>query len=239
MRGPAIAAALLAGSCTALPGAQPPAPEGLAEKFELVAFGDRVSGDGAELQRWEGPIRLSLGDKNAEPHAGQVDWIIDVLSPILPSGIQMADPQTESANFVILIGTSEELAAFRRENEAFGFDRAPGFDCVGRYFLAIDGPNHTIVASVILISSEQDSALVRQCIVQRIAEALGLPNDINDPAGTVFSSESTRQMLSRDDRDIVQILYDPRLSPGMSRDEAMPIVRRIAMEIADARQPVP
>ena len=54
---------------------------------------------------------------------------------------------------------------------------------------------------------------------------------IDDPDGTVLSTRSTRKSLSESDRNIVRILYDPRLQPGMTRAEAMPIVREIAAEL--------
>ncbi len=72
---------------------------------------------------------------------------------------------------------------------------------------------------------------IQICLAQQLTQALGLPNDIDDPDGTVFSSRSTRETLSESDKNIVRILYDPRLEPGMTRAEAMPIVRRIAAEL--------
>ncbi|WP_372802367.1 DUF2927 domain-containing protein, partial [Paracoccus seriniphilus] len=40
-------------------------------------------------------------------------------------------------------------------------------------------------------------------------------------------------LLTRHDELLLQILYDPRLRPGMTAAEATPIVRSIATELLD------
>lgn len=73
-------------------------------------------------------------------------------------------------------------------------------------------------------------------IAQELTQVLGLPNDIDGPDGTVFSSRSARETLSATDEQMVRILYDPRLRPGMTRAEAMPIVREIDAELEAEQQ---
>jgi len=70
----------------------------------------------------------------------------------------------------------------------------------------------------------------RHCIAEELTQALGLADDSKLLRDSIFNDASARQRIAPWDALMVRILYDPRLSPGMHKSEAMPIVRRIIAE---------
>lgn len=227
---------LLASACAPSINFDPPAPDLLADRFELVAFYDEASGDELPLRRWERPIRIQIGQADAQPHLAAAGEVISVLDRLTPMPVRWRQGD-EFANMLVLIGSWEEMEAlWRRFPElAVGRDPELRFDCMVSAYPAAGRQPYAIGSAVVLIDSVNlDAAHIRRCLAQEITQALGLMNDIDDPDGTVFSSLTRRETLSRSDENMVRILYDPRLETGMSRAEAMPIVRRIAAELEPA-----
>jgi hypothetical protein len=64
-----------------------------------------------------------------------------------------------------------------------------------------------------------------------MAQGMGLSNDSPEARPSVFNDDEEFALLTPHDEALLRILYDPRLRPGMTAEEAMPIVRAIAEEI--------
>lgn len=216
----------------------PPAPDGLADRFELIAFHNEVTGDEVPLSRWDGgPIDILV----TERYRAVMDSLAGELSALTGRQISTVDTMPtgpapgnaiivvvdQMARLDVIIAQGGDQMRYFREARETG-----RFDCAAQIHGYGDG---IIRQAIVMIDSARGNETIERCIVQEMTQVLGLPNDIDDPDGTVFSTRSTRTTLSESDRNIVRILYDPRLQPGMTRTEAMPIVREIAAEL-DARQ---
>lgn len=89
----------------------------------------------------------------------------------------------------------------------------------------------TITFAFVVVRSDLKDIVTQSCIEEEIAQVLGLPNDNDTVRPSLFNDDEEFALLTRHDEMLLQILYDPRLSPGMSPGEAMPIVREIAREL--------
>lgn len=84
--------------------------------------------------------------------------------------------------------------------------------------------------AMIFIKSELTGAHRESCFQEEIAQSLGLLNDHDDVRPSIFNDRNEFAVVTNHDLDLLRILYDERLKPGMTRDRAMPIVRRIVRE---------
>ena len=229
----AIVGLLVGGGCALLPvNIDPPAPDGLAERFELVAFYDEFSGDERPLYRWhDDRILVGLYGGDAEPYRPDVERLTDELRSLTGAYIYPVRSM-QPVDIAILMDTCANIRSALEEIPGLEdrVRRAVGANCYAVFFSRDPATPYTIDGALITISRTSPEP-TRRCIAQELTQVLGLPNDIDDPDGTVFSSYSTRTTLSESDRNIVRILYDPRLRPGMTRAEAMPIVHEIAAEL--------
>ncbi len=71
------------------------------------------------------------------------------------------------------------------------------------------------------------------CYHEEIIQALGLHNDHPLVRPSIFNDDDEFALLTEHDERLLQMLFDPRLAPGMPAEEAMPIARQIAGEIMD------
>ncbi|MEM7498013.1 MAG: DUF2927 domain-containing protein [Pseudomonadota bacterium] len=211
------------------------------------------------LQRWEEPIRYRIvGQGVTEADRIEVAAFLDRIGDITGRAVSRAPfPPAEDApgragvagdegvNLMILITEPAERPAV---SEALGqlhpalqrsFDlwrRSPSVVCAATNLVA-EQDSHAIVFGMIMLGSEVGGLLRRSCIHEEITQALGLGNDHPEVRPSNFTDDEEFALLTRHDEWLLRVLYDPRLRPGMTEDEAMPIVRRIVEELRPGNEP--
>ena len=61
-----------------------------------------------------------------------------------------------------------------------------------------------------------------------MAQGLGLPNDSPLARPSIFNDDEEFALLTRHDELLLTMLYDDRLTPGMTPDEARPVLQQLA-----------
>ena len=92
-------------------------------------------------------------------------------------------------------------------------------------------PNSAISSALVIIRSELPTIMRRACIHEEIAQSLGLTNDSHFARPSIFNDDDEFATLTEFDEILLQILYDKRLSSGISRQEASQFVRQIANDV--------
>lgn len=87
--------------------------------------------------------------------------------------------------------------------------------------------------AVAIIRAELPPRLRSSCIHEELAQGMGLANDSPEAIPSIFNDDEEFALLTRHDELLLRILYDPRLRPGMTEEEATPIVRKIARELLE------
>ncbi|MEL6775220.1 MAG: DUF2927 domain-containing protein, partial [Pseudomonadota bacterium] len=62
---------------------------------------------------------------------------------------------------------------------------------------------------------------------EEITQVLGLGNDHPEVRPSIFNDDEEFALLTEHDEWLVRLLYHDRLRPGMTEDEALPIVREV------------
>jgi hypothetical protein len=204
----------------------------LLRDFDIVAFGAEFDQqtDG-RLHKWTGPIRYYL-----DIRAGQAELyrrltiehlaLLEELTRL--DIIEVGDPR--QANVVIAFDRDADLHE-TAAHYAPGLDRAMlhGSLCFGMYAMSASGE---IVRGVIGIPSDRAASdgKLPHCIVEETTQVLGLPNDSDEVAPSIFDDRSVLDALSEHDRVLVRLLYDRRLTAGMPRAEALAVARTVLRE---------
>lgn len=84
----------------------------------------------------------------------------------------------------------------------------------------------------VLVKSEASPERRRSCLIEETAQAMGLFNDATTRGASVFNDDDRYAELTAQDEDLLRLLYDPRLTPGLTAEQAAPLVRAIAVEMA-------
>lgn len=87
-----------------------------------------------------------------------------------------------------------------------------------------------IIFAVVMIRKEVPDLLLDACIEEELSQVMGVLNDDDTVRPSVFNDDQEFALLTDHDTELLRALYDPRIKPGMSPAEAMPIVREILGE---------
>jgi hypothetical protein len=228
----------------------------LARNFERIALAEEYargaglqpsSGALGEIKKWTVPVRVGavFGDTMSEEDIAQDRQVLASYTQRLArvSGHPISLVSTQP-NFHVLVMGEDDKDQLRA-----ALDRvAPGMEASSRaIFLNLPRSIHCLVVAfaasssgsayrqaVALVRTEHPDLTRRACYHEELAQGLGLANDDPNARPSIFNDDEEFALLTTHDEMLLKILYDPSLRPGMSADEARPIVRRLAEDLTDS-----
>ncbi|MBI4741325.1 MAG: DUF2927 domain-containing protein [Betaproteobacteria bacterium] len=233
---------LLSGFCPPSPAADVccsahwQAPAYLVDSFVDIALNNEHAGQKSTLRKWMSPIHYFVIHRVAdqELHDRLIRTHFEQLSEITGLTIKPAERQ-QTANTLIVLSTENQLKDDLLNY--FGWQSATQREkffresvCLGIFATKADS---TIFRAVVIIPVDRARAQGKlvACMVEELAQVLGLPNDSVKVFPSVFNDLSTDVYLSGLDWLLLKMLYDPRLKPGMQENAARPVLRRIVDDL--------
>jgi Protein of unknown function (DUF2927) len=224
----------------------------LAENFMRIALRDeyRRSGGGfvrqeteSNLRRWEIPVRVGIRfgasvspDRQATDRA-RIASFVARLSKVTGHPISVDE---RAPNFFIHVVSEDEREALgpaiRATLPGLGAAEVAGITNMPRttyclvYALA-DGNTGSYTRAFAVIRSEHPDLLRLSCLHEELTQGLGLPNDSPRARPSIFNDDEEFALLTDHDELLLRILYSPDLRPGMTPEEARPIVFSLARRL--------
>lgn len=201
----------------------------------------------SSLRRWQAPVRMGLEFGASVPAATQRADRALVTRYASRLGRLTGHPVTlagSGANFHVLVLNESERQASGARLRAL----VPGIDdqtvalvqdlplSVSCLVLAFSRSGTDVYTDAIaVIRAELPDLSRRACYFEELAQGMGLPNDSPRARPSLFNDTAEFAVLTVLDEQLLRMLYDPRLRPGMREAEARPIIRRIAQELMGAQ----
>ncbi len=197
----------------------------------------------SRLHRWERPIRMRIHFGETIPEMqrvkdrGSIAAYANRLSRVTGHPISLG---TVGANMHVFIVNEEERQRLGPELRTI----IPGLDasavatvenmsqatfCLAFARDALDDGVYT--EAVAVIRGEHSDLLRLSCIHEEIAQALGVSNDSPAARPSIFNDDEEFGLLTTHDEMLLRMLYDPRLRPGMSVQQARPVAEAIAADL--------
>lgn len=223
----------------------------LTENFVQIALFDEHPGIGvgfsrpkaAELRRWDRPVRIALAPGASVPggvraqQRTQASAYVARLRQVSGHPISLVPAGAE--NFTVYTVNEDERRALgptlRQRVPGIGassvrtiIDMPRSVSCLVIAFSEFGRSTYT--DAIAIIRAEHPPASWRSCLHEEVAQGLGLPNDSPRARPSIFNDDEEFALLTGHDELLLSILYDRRLTPGMSAEIATPIVRQIAAE---------
>ncbi|WP_233270471.1 DUF2927 domain-containing protein [Chachezhania sediminis] len=223
----------------------------LATNFEAIAFYNEYSRGGVSrsrqdagwLTRWVMPVRIemdfgpSVPDTVRRTDRDRLNAYVRRLARLTGQPVTTTG---KGGNFVVFVAGIDDtdfvVAQLRRlvpgitDTELDLFRDLPR----DRYCQVLTYPvpdrPYLTVKGVALIRAEQPDLLRRACLHEELAQGLGLRNDSPSARPSIFNDDDEFALLTTHDEFLLEMLYDPRLTPGMTAAEARPSVEAIALE---------
>ncbi|MEP4769109.1 MAG: DUF2927 domain-containing protein [Roseibium sp.] len=105
----------------------------------------------------------------------------------------------------------------------------------GRCLVRVVSGKKGIKRSSAVIVSDEGEFLFRRCLVEEVLQGLGPMNDDENLTHSVFNDSSRHSRFTVFDQIILNMLYDPRIKPGMSSKQTRDVLPLI---VRDARNRV-
>ena len=221
----------------------------LVTNFEQIAFYDEYSragglerSDGAAggLRKWAAPVRIavefgaSVPAKQRKTDAVTVAKYATRLARITGHPISVSPGNT---NFhVLFMGEDDrDQLLIRLKQIEPGVNATTlstirnlprSIHCVVAAF-AVTENDYVYNRAVAIIRAEHPELTRRACIHEELAQGLGLANDSPRARPSIFNDDDEFALLTTHDEELLRTLYNPALKPGMSADEARPVIRQI------------
>ncbi len=203
----------------------------------------------ALLRRWEKPVRVAVmnGPSSSPEDAGRNRANVAAFTSRLAhlTGHDVAMGQGSDVNFVVLFMDSAERTKFADQLHALYPDFAPAvvaalrdapinLFCITYAFFDPSRPS-TYSSAIVLIRAEHPPLTRMSCVQEEMAQAMGLPNDSNESRPSLFNDTREFALLTEHDAILLRMLYDSRLQPGMTAEEAGPLLPAIAADAQAAQ----
>jgi hypothetical protein len=224
----------------------------LAANFERIALYDEYTLENgrfierqtpSRLRRWSGPVRLEA-HFGPTVDAAQRAEDRSVLGTYATRLARVTGHPVRSVasggNFHVLYMNTDALAAsgpmLRRLVPGISDATVREIENLGRFTFcsvyAFSRPGSSeYVAAIAVIRDEHPDLLRRSCVHEEVAQGLGLPNDSPAARPSIFNDDEEFALLTRHDELLLQMLYDPRLTPGADPDAARAGIEALAEEL--------
>jgi hypothetical protein len=224
----------------------------LANNFVRIAFFDEFDSSSGtlvarptekKLRRWEKPVRVGLvfgASIPPEQHAterARVASFLARLSRLTGHAIKLAD---SAVNFHLQILNTDEIKAIgptvRRADPTIGEAELQSIIAMPestycQVTYSIDEGSNLIERAFAVIRAEHPDLLHLSCLHEEITQGLGLPNDSPAARPSIYNDDQEFALLTPMDEMMLHMLYDKRLTPGMSITQARPIIDQLAEEL--------
>jgi Protein of unknown function (DUF2927) len=202
----------------------------ITEGFFKTAFGAELHLAGAvnRIRKFDGPVRVYV-DSRARPNRARevADVVADVRARIQNLDIAMVASAAE-ANMVVTLVRDRDLP--RAINKIYGRERARLIQrslvpqCLSSFR---KDETFRIIHSDVIIVADAGDFIFYDCVYEELLQALGPINDTNAVPWTMFNDDVQMGFFDIYDQYILNILYDPRVRPGMDADEVRAVLPQV------------
>jgi hypothetical protein len=195
--------------------------------FLKIAFGAELQiGPRAErIRKFDEPVRVFVTNRgNPDRRADVATVVADIRARVSHLDLAMTDDRG-SANVVVTLVRERDLA--RTIREAFGPERAREIarslhpQCLSG--LAKDS-SYRIRRAEVILPVDAGEFTFYDCAYEELLQALGPINDDSSVPWTMFNDDVQMGFFDVFDQYLLNILYDPRVRPGMTKDEVRKVL---------------
>ena len=194
----------------------------IADGFFKVTFGAEfhVAGGVDRIRKYDGPVRIFIDNRATPDRTSQVEAAIaDIRRRIRHLDIVRTE-RRDDANMVVSLIHDRDLARMIRA--VYGIDRARRIQrslepqCLSGFR---KDESSRILRSDVIITADAGDFVFHDCVYEELLQALGPINDDTTVPWTMFNDDVQMGFFGIYDQYLLNILYDPRIRPGMTRAE--------------------
>lgn len=203
--------------------------------FFKIAFGAELQvegpGDGrvGHIRKFDQPIRIFFDNRAQANHRADLAAVVaDIRSHVNHLDVAMTDDRQTANVVVTLVRDRGEL--LRTIRVRYGRGRADQIErhltpqCLSGFS---EDPDHRIRRSEVILTAEGGDFGFLDCAYEELLQALGPINDDRSVPWTMFNDDVHMGFFDIYDQFLLNILYDPRIRPGMTRTQVRAVLPEV------------
>ncbi len=196
--------------------------------FERIVFNAEIPGrfsNAGFVKKFAGPVRFRVENTARQDRRAEVEAFVRRIGRDVPGlETRMAEGH-ERADFIVhVVDQADYVSTARRVH------RNPFMQVPRNFIVRASYGRRGIERSDAIIVSDRGERLFQRCLIEEILQGLGPLDDNPDAPFSVFNDTSTHTVLTRYDRIMMTMLYDPRLRPGTNLEAARPLLPVLARD---------
>jgi hypothetical protein len=207
--------------------------EEITDGFFKIAFGAELQlGKRVErIRKFDGPVRVFVFDQGEHRRRAEIAAVIaDIGARVDHLDLSMTDdPQT--ANLVVILVHKRDLKQTIRSlygrDKARQIERSLSPQCLSGFGR---DERYRIRHAEVILPVDAGDFVFYDCAYEELLQALGPNNDDSSVPWTMFNDDVQMGFFDVYDQYLLNILYDPRIRPGMTKDQ----VARLLPEVLPA-----
>lgn len=202
----------------------------IADGFFQVAFGAEfhLAGRVDRIRKYDRPVRVFIDSKARPDRSARMRAVIaDIGRRIAHLDIAVTG-QREAANIIITLVRDRDLhrtmTSFYGAARAREIRRAIDPQCLSSF---TKNDDFAIVSSNVILAVDAGNFTFADCAYEELLQALGPINDTDQVPWTTFNDDISMGHFGIYDQYLLNILYHPRIGPGMSAAEVKALLPEI------------
>jgi hypothetical protein len=203
------------------------------EGFFKTAFGAEyhLAGRVDRIRKFAGPVRVYAEGSRTDRKAQLAQIVADIGAHIAHLDIAMAD-SLEGANVTVRLVRDRDLD--RTIAKTYGSERARDIktsldpQCLSAFR---KNERYEIEHSDVILTVDGGDFVFFDCAYEELLQSLGPINDTSSVPWTMFNDKVSMGFFDVFDQYILNILYDPRIAPGMTVEEVRAVLPDVLPDV--------
>ncbi len=204
------------------------------EGFFKITFGAelQVTQRIDRIRKYDAPVRVYIDNHGKPDRRAQLgDIVQDIQRRIKNLDIAMTSQRNEANVFVTLVPDRDLVKTIRSrygDARARNIERSLQPQCLAGFS---KDETYRIIRSEVILVVDAGDFVFYDCAYEEILQALGPINDDNSVPWTMFNDEVSMGYFDIYDQFLLNILYDPRIRPGMTPGEVRALLPSILPDV--------
>ena len=204
--------------------------EEITDGFFKIAFGAELQlGKRVErIRKFDEAVRVFVFDQGEHRRRAEIATIVaDIAARVDHLDLAMTD-DLQAANLVVMLVRKRDLKQTIRSvygrNKARQIERSLSPQCLSGFGR---DERYRIRHAEVILPVDADDFVFYDCAYEELLQALGPNNDDNSVPWTMFNDDVQMGFFDVYDQYLLNILYDPRVRPGMTKDQVAKLLPEV------------